>query len=53
VWPDNADWNAEQPVMVLYRDPDMSHVNFTGAGRYFFEEHVWDFFHAHPRLAIP
>lgn len=39
------------PEVIVYRDPTMGHIGFTGsANRYFDQTDVWDFFKAHPRL---
>lgn len=51
-WPDAIDPNDANPMVVIYRDPDMGHTGFTdNANRYFHEKDVWRFFGYHPRVA--
>jgi hypothetical protein len=48
-WPNVADPN---PIVVVYRDPNMKHTGFTASrNRYFHEKEVWRFFGYHPRVA--
>jgi predicted esterase len=50
-WPDVADPNDANPLVVIYRDPFMEHGGFTESpNRYFFEKDVWRFFGYHPRI---
>lgn len=46
--------NADNPEVVVYRDPEMEHTGFTSAGpnRYFTAADAWAFFKRHPRVAI-
>jgi len=49
-WPDAENWDDFNPTVVIYRDPGMTHTNFTTSNRYFFEKDVWRFFERHPRV---
>lgn len=53
--------DGQNPVVVTYRDPLLTHTGPIGGGstfadspnRYFDVEDVWEFFQAHPRVAVP
>jgi poly(3-hydroxybutyrate) depolymerase len=50
-WPDGENPDDHNPTVVVYRDSQMSHTNFTQDKdkRYFFEKDVWRFFNRHTR----
>jgi len=54
-WPDGENPDASNPTVVIYRDSQMDHTNFTQNvdKRYFFEKDVWRFFNRHHRVFRP
>ncbi len=54
-WPDGENPDDFNPVVVIYRDPQMEHTGFTDekSNRYFFEKDVWRFFSRHHRTLRP
>jgi hypothetical protein len=51
-WPDGENPDDHNPTVVIYRDYQMCHTNFTKdeSKRYFFEKDVWRFFNRHHRV---
>jgi hypothetical protein len=48
-WPDAENWDGLNPTVVIYRDFEMEHTNFTDPGnRYFFEKDGVALFRAPP-----
>jgi hypothetical protein len=54
-WPNGENPDDHNPTVVIYRDSEMDHTNFTKneSKRYFFEKDVWRFFNRHHRSIRP